>query len=376
MKTPVNPFITSGYLSPEYFCDREAETENLIHELINGNNVALISTRRMGKTGLVKHVFNMEQMRKDYLTFFIDIYATKSLREFILALSKEIIERLKPLGQKAFEGFISIVKSLQAGISFDVAGVPSFNVGLSDIVSETATLDELFQYLMNAGKPCIIAIDEFQQIAAYPETNVEALLRTHVQHCSNARFIFAGSQRHTMGNMFLSASRPFYQSVSMIYLEAIPVGKYITFAQKHFEKNKKKISSQAVIEIYDQFEGITWYVQKLLNMLFSNTESGETCDVDMIPAAIDQVVNSFRYVYAEILFRLPEKQKELLIAIAKAKDAEAITSAEFIRKYKLTSASSVQAAQRVLLEKDYITNENGKYKVYDLFFRMWIVENC
>ena len=116
MKTPVNPFITSGYLSPEYFCDREAETENLIHELINGNNVALISTRRMGKTGLVKHVFNMEQMRRDYLTFFIDIYATKSLREFILALSKEIIERLKPLGQKAFEGFISIVKSLQAGI--------------------------------------------------------------------------------------------------------------------------------------------------------------------------------------------------------------------------------------------------------------------
>ena len=141
MKTPVNPFITSGYLSPEYFCDREAETENLIHELINGNNVALISTRRMGKTGLVKHVFNMEQMRKDYLTLFIDIYATKSLREFILALSKEIIERLKPLGQKAFEGFRSIVKSLQAGISFDVAGVPSFNVGLNDIVSETATLD-------------------------------------------------------------------------------------------------------------------------------------------------------------------------------------------------------------------------------------------
>ena len=81
MKTPVNPFITSGYLSPEYFCDREAETENLIHELINGNNVALISTRRMGKTGLVKHVFNMEQMRKDYLTFFIDIYIPYECRK-------------------------------------------------------------------------------------------------------------------------------------------------------------------------------------------------------------------------------------------------------------------------------------------------------
>ena len=95
----------------------------------------------------------------------------------------------------------------------------------------------------------------------------------------------------------------------------------------------------------------------------------------MIPAAIDQIVNSYRYVYAEILFRLPVKQKELLIAIAKAKNATGITSAEFIQKYKLTSASSVQAAQRVLLEKDYITSENGNYKVYDLFFRLWIVEN-
>ncbi len=87
----------------------------------------------------------------------------------------------------------------------------------------------------------------------------------------------------------------------------------------------------------------------------------------MIPWSIEQIVNSFRYVYAEIMFRLPKKQKELLIAIAKAKAAEAITSAEFIQKHKLTSASSVQAPQRVLLEKDYITNENGKYVVYDRF---------
>ena len=375
MKTPVNPFITSGYFSPEYFCDREAESENLMHELINGNNVALISTRRMGKTGLISHVFSMEQMKNDYLTFFIDIYATKSLSEFILALSKEIVERLKPFGRKAYELFISVVKSLQAGISFDVSGVPVFNVGVNDIVSETTTLDELFRYLMHAGKPCIIAIDEFQQIAAYPEANVEALLRTHVQHCSNARFIFAGSQRHTMGNMFLSASRPFYQSVSMIYLNPIPVDNYVKFARRLFEENSKRITSEAVLEIYERFDGITWYVQKVLNMLFSNTPTGETCDVDVIPAAIDQIVNSYRYVYAEILFRLPVKQKELLIAIAKAKNATGITSAEFIQKYKLTSASSVQAAQRVLLEKDYITSENGNYKVYDLFFRLWIVEN-
>ena len=49
MKPLKNPFITSGYESAEYFCDREQESENLIREVINGNNLALISTRRMGR---------------------------------------------------------------------------------------------------------------------------------------------------------------------------------------------------------------------------------------------------------------------------------------------------------------------------------------
>ena len=74
----VNPFVVGGYISPHYFCDREAETELLIRNIINGRNVALISTRRMGKTGLIRHCFYQEEIREHYNTFFIDIYATSS----------------------------------------------------------------------------------------------------------------------------------------------------------------------------------------------------------------------------------------------------------------------------------------------------------
>ena len=87
-----NPFIINGYISPAYFCDRKAESEMLIRQITNGNNTALISTRRMGKTGLIRHCFQSKEIQKTYYTFFIDIYATKSLREFVFALSKEIIE--------------------------------------------------------------------------------------------------------------------------------------------------------------------------------------------------------------------------------------------------------------------------------------------
>ncbi|MDO5665761.1 MAG: ATP-binding protein [Bacteroidia bacterium] len=371
----VNPFVTSGYVSPRYFCNREEESKYLMREITNGNNVALISARRMGKTGLIMHCFNKKEIKEHYNLFFIDIYATASLRDFVFALSKEIVEQLKPAGKKAIETFWATVKSLQTGISFDVAGVPSFNVRLGDIQSEETTLDEIFKYLHQSAKPCVIAIDEFQQINHYPEKNVEALLRTHIQHCNNARFIFAGSQRHVMDKIFTSASRPFYQSVSIQHLNSIQINDYVSFAMNHFNENDKKISAEIIQSAYNRFNGITWYVQKLLNSLFAMTTIGGECTLNMIDEAIENNVNSYKYTYSETLFRLPIKQKEVLVAIAKEGDAKAITSAKFIKKHRLSSSSSVQSALRGLLEKDFVTHEKGSYQVYDKFLAIWLNEN-
>ena len=209
----------------------------------------------------------------------------------------------------------------------------------------------------------------------HAEKNVEATLRTYVQHCNNARFIFAGSQRHVMGNMFLTPSRPFYQSVSMMHLESIPLEEYIRFACMHFKRAGKEIEESAVTTVYQQFEGITWYIQKVLNTLYDMTPEYGVCKVEMVSEAIRQIIDSFRYTYSEILFRLPEKQKELLIAITKEGKAKAITSGAFIKKYRLASASSVQAALKGLLEKDFVTQEKGVYQIYDRFLGIWLKEN-
>lgn len=375
MNTRINPFVISGYVSPEYFCDRIGETAQLVREVCNGNNVALISMRRMGKTGLIEHCFRSPELKEGYYCFFVDIYATKSLREFVFALSKTIIEGLKPRGRRAIEVFLNNLRSLQTGITFDVAGNPSFNVQLGDIQYSETTLDEIFNYLAAANKPCIVAIDEFQQIASYPEKNVEAMLRTYVQHCPNAHFIFAGSQRRTMGNMFASPSRPFYQSVSMMHLESIDFNEYIRFAQRHFERADKAIEASVVERIYERFEGITWYMQKMLNTLYAMTPSGGTCTTQLIDEALRSILDSMKYTYTEILFRMPERQKELLVAISKEGRVSGVTAGSFIKKYRLSSTSSVQAALKGLLEKDYITHEEGRYRVYDLFFGIWLKEN-
>ena len=100
-------------MSADYFCDRQQESEQLVREVMNGNNLALVSTRRMGKTGLIRHCFQFPEIKQDYYTFFIDIYDSRSLRDLVFALSKEILEVLKPIGKKALHGFWECVKSLQ-----------------------------------------------------------------------------------------------------------------------------------------------------------------------------------------------------------------------------------------------------------------------
>ena len=211
-----NPFVTKGYAGAEYFCDRVKETQDLVKLLTNDNNMALISPRRLGKTDLIHHCFAQPEIRGRYYTFIIDIYATNSLADFVDLLGQAILEELKPLGRKAWEHFVGTLKSIQQQISFDINGNPVWGIGLGAYTNPSTTLDEIFNYLKTADKPCLVAIDEFQKITEYPNgQNVEAALRTHIQRCPNATFLFAGSKRHLMGEIFLSPSRPFYQSVIM-----------------------------------------------------------------------------------------------------------------------------------------------------------------
>ena len=177
----VNPFITTGYAGANYFCDREQETADLTRLLTNGNNVALISPRRYGKTNLIRHCFAQPAIAENYYTFIIDIYSTKSVADLVHRLGLSILETLKPMGRKAWEKFVAVLASVKQGISYDAVGNPSWMMSIGDIATPTTTLEEIFYYLEHADKPCIVAIDEFQQITHYGDHQIEAMLRTHVQ---------------------------------------------------------------------------------------------------------------------------------------------------------------------------------------------------
>ena len=305
----------------------------------------------------------------------MDIYATTSLAEFVYLLGKAIYEELKPRKTRWAEGFFQAIRSLRVGFKLDaLTGEPGFDIGLGDIRVPETTLDEIFAYLEGADKPCIVAIDEFQQIASYEEKNVEALLRTRIQRCRQSLFIFSGSKRHLMSQMFNSSSKPFYQSAISMGLEPIPLETYRAFAMRLFEERGKQVDAGLIGHVYSQFEGCTWFVQMLMNELFALTAPGELCGMEKWEAALANVIRSQEGSYKELLSHLAPKQKAVLQAIAKEGRASGVTSAAFIRKYNLPSASSVQSALKSLLKNDWVTQEGDAYRVYDYFFAEWLRE--
>lgn len=374
MKELNNPFVIGKYAGEHYFCDREIESNELIDNLLNSRNTVLVSERRLGKTGLICHCLGQKNIAKNYNIFSFDIYATNSFQEFVYVFGKEITKKLKPKGKKIIEKFLNIFTSLRGNFKIDAnTGEPSFELSIGDIVSPETTLDEIFSYIDNSEKPCIVAIDEFQQIGKYSESNVEALLRTKIQHCPNCTFIFAGSEKNMLINMFNSAAKPFYQSATFMQLDKIDFEKYKTFAIGLFEENKKNISEDFVKLAYSKADGVTLYIQMIMNELYSITPKNGCVTQELFDMSFDTLLKKQSFMYVNILSDISIRQKELLFAIAKEGRTTEFTSGNFIKKYNLKSASSSQASLKGLIDRRLVNKDKDCYLISDRLFRWWLL---
>ena len=371
MKT--NPFYLTNRIPPQFFCDREAETKQLLKSIENQENVVLMAQRRIGKTGLINHCFDLEDVKANFYTVSIDILHTSSLKEFVKELGNAAFATVAQRSDKLRRRFLATLKSLTASIGYDpVTATPTFNIRLGDVESPDYTLDEIFAFLEAADRPCIIAIDEFQRIANYPEKNVEELLRGKIQKLTNTHIIFAGSERRILSEMFQSDKRPFYQSATTIQLEPIAPDRYYSFAQAQFAQSGKTLKKEAFDIIYYLFEGITLYIHRVLHDCYYYTDAGEICSEKEAELFSDNYINESGAKIKEILAGISEPQKELLYAVSAEKTATGITSGTFIKRHNLKSASAVQSAAKALSEAGILTKKGYSYSLSDPMTRIWL----
>lgn len=368
---PNNPFILSGYISPEYFCNRSHETGKIISALENGRSITLFSIRRVGKTGLIDHVFYKLNRQKNYHLIYLDILPSTNLNDFINIFAKAVISNLESKPERILKKVGELFSSLRPTITFDpITGLPNIQFNLETEKESTQTLGQIFNYIKKQKKHIVIAIDEFQQITNYPEKNIEAILRTNVQRTTNATFIFSGSHKHILLSMFSEYGRPFYQSTELHLLEKIKEEYYKKFIKSKFEKGGKQIKEEQVNRLLEITRTHTYYVQFFCNRLYGLSERSITGDI--IGKTLLEILDENEPVYINYRNLLTDFQWNLLEAIAKEGNAKKLLSKEFIQSHKLTAASSVQTAVNALMNKEMIYKEGDFYYVYDVFLERWL----
>lgn len=367
----VNPFVQGEYAGPDYFCDRTEETEELISNLRNGRNTTLISPRRIGKTGLISNVFyRLAESDKNVVCIYIDIFATKNLHDFVQMLGTAIAQHVLRTERQGLKRLMDFFASWRPVLSADpFTGMPTVSVSIEPTQSEP-TLKTIFGYLGRTSRQVYIAIDEFQQIATYPESGAEGLLRSYIQFAPNVHFIFSGSKMHMMTQIFNSPERPFYQSTTPMGLRPLHEEIYYDFANRFFLSKKGCLSRDVFHAVYQRFDGITLSIQQVLNRLYETSRVVD--DVQQVDEAVRHIVVRGSMQYETLVQFLTDNQLLLLKTIAKAGVVRSPQSAEFIKKNELPSPSSVRTALTVLEEKDLVSRDVDGYQVYDRFFAIWL----
>lgn len=374
MLTEFNPFQLSGYHGPDLFCNRKQETRKLINNIKNGVNTTLLSIRRMGKTGLIYHTFNSLNKMSGVHCVYIDIYATQNLKEFTNQIGTAVLKAF-PEKHSIGKKFLQLLKNFRPVISFDpLTNLPEVSFDFVQTKQYENSLTGIFTFLENQGITIALAIDEFQQIADYPERNTEALLRGIIQPLKNVRFIFSGSSKHMLNDIFSNSKRPFFASTQTLTLGTIKKEDYVLFIERIFSERKRKIRTDALEFITDWSRLHTYYTQVVCNRIFATGLRDIT--LHQVQMECNDLLKEQEGVFFQYRNLLTSGQWELLKAIAKEDKVHHPSSKEFIGKHNIGTPANIQRGLEALLNKELVYREhdqNGRYySVYDCFLARWL----
>ena len=199
-------------------------------------------------------------------------------------------------------------------------------------------------------------------------------MRTYIQPLKNVRFIFCGSQKHIMTDMFVNEKNSFYESTHIVHLDRIKRELYGEFIKKLFDMGNRRIDDESVDYILEWTRCHTFYVQYLCHRLYRNCKKNVFLeDVRYACAEIlDEGVNGF----LERRNLLTDKQWRFLKAVAKEDSVSQPTSGDFVNKYKLGTGAAVKRVLESLLEKELLletlTLDGKSYCVYNVFLSRWL----
>lgn len=371
-----NPFRFDKEVSGSHFCGRQEDIKKLLAHINNGANVIMFAKRRLGKSSLVKEIFQ-NHLEKDMLKTHIDIYSVSNTKELYDKLKVGIAQSLSAT-ETSLDKLQSMVSSLQsyfsgAKISLRLTPSPSFDIEpISKVYDEAIgeLLEGYFNYLESKDLYAVIAIDEFQKIVSLPENDkIEEVLRTAISKRKNCAFIFTGSRRNWLLSMFNSPDRPFYKLGIEHHLGPIKEEVFYAWILKNLAKKEIFMSQDAFTYLYAESNGETRFIQLISYMIFEEEEKLSIVDKEKIKGYIHSVVaNSFSLATYFNTFTIVQQNALKIVAKSGGTD---IYAGKLLEEYGIKKGSFQGAVGR-LLDLGAIYEDQQRYLFENVELGMWL----
>ena len=366
-------FVYGVAVEGENFTDRITETKRLKRDFENGQNVVLISPRRMGKTSLVRRVISQVDTTK-IVVVHLDIYDCRTEYEFYNKLATAVLKQTSGKGELMLRNIKEFLMRLTPKISFSVDPANEMSVSLG-IAPEDYSPEEILQLpekiAHKMGKHIVVCIDEFQQIGNFPDSlEVQKRIRGVWQLQQEVSYCLYGSKKHMLTKLFQNKCMPFYQFGDIRFLQPIALEDWIPFIRGKFKANGQSISDEQITRICETVEFQSSYVQQLAWEVM-------LCSDEMVSdAAMDEAVNNLidqnSILFLQQTESLSSYQMNFLKALAAGETGD-FTSTAILKKYNLGSKSNISRIQETLIKKELIEKAGRMVTIADPVFHLWML---
>jgi hypothetical protein len=374
-----NPFVY-GEIVPDWaFIDREAERDRLVADLAACQKVFLISPRRYGKSSLIRQALRTLDRRR-VVTLELTVSSFSSYVAFLEGYARALV------GLETRTGRVrSWLRDLFKGVTPELrieAGAPGGKLALSFPGVRTARdaarlAEDVFalpaRLATRLGRPLVVALDEFQAIAAFDGGSVEQALRAAVQQQRRVGYVFAGSEPSLMEQM-IGPRRPFYKAGPVMRLQKIPADVFAEAVEHRFNRSGVSPESGLGAAIVDLAGNLPYDVQRLAHETWDDAMAARRRRVglDDLHATLHRLLAEQETIFEAVWERLTLAQRAVLRAVVLERGVE-ILSADTRTRYRLGGASSVQTALVALIRLDLVAREeDGRYVVIDSLTREWV----
>lgn len=370
----MNPFRFGTAVEEKFFIGRRQELKQLISHVTSGQNILVYGDRKIGKTSLLQRLIN--KLKPQTVCVYVDLWGIKTTEDFCLRFLKSL-EKIKTY-KSNFLKLLKIIKSLKPTVQLDDHGEPLFSYALESYHQELA-IDELMELLQKlvGKKKTLVIFDEFQEISLFDNRRdnfeIKAKLRSLIQFQKNITYIYCGSIRHILLDMFENQNEPFYESALKFPLGTIPLKDFHPYIKKNFANNQRMIEDQEIKKVYEIAEEVPNNIQQLCYFIFDISKEKQKITAAIIEKGLNQLLDSETPRFSEIYRNLTKTQQNAVVALSYLKKGESFFSPSYFLRFHLKSTQELSDSLKSLIHKNLIFKGDTQYYVFkSIWLKYWI----